>query len=332
MNVSKDQIEKLLRKTGQPVLSPEIRERIKRVLLVAFSDVTREPSRRYIHQETTSYHLSPIGMASIIIAVILIITGAGVAIASDSAKPGDALYGVDQALEQTRLNFTLNDTAKAEYLAKLAQEREKELTQLEAEGNVEETSAADEQVGKALDTATQTLERVRTEQEDKGNEHAAETLSNVEDKLSELQQRHEERTQQRIQIEVKISNGTAKVEIRGGGVESTFTLTTDDVNQIVAQIVQRTGLTESDVRAALKLEYENQNEEQGDTNTNENENKSANENENKNENRNANLNADTSSSLNANEDTHDSQSVNENRNTNKDKANDQTDSSNESDN
>ena len=49
-------------------------------------------------------------MTGAIIAIFLLLTGGGVVAASDSAKPGDTLYGIDLAVERAELSIKKNKT------------------------------------------------------------------------------------------------------------------------------------------------------------------------------------------------------------------------------
>lgn len=191
-------------------------------------------------------------MLPILIAVVIIFAGTGTVIASDAAKPGDALYGVDRAIESVRLNFTLSDTAKANFEVARAQEREEERLLV----GDDDSDDAEEHVNRALEQAENTLERVTEEQAEKGNERAQQKLTNVSLKLSELRARHEARVRESLQIEVRTQGNATTVEVRGSGIETTFTLGTADLNTIVAAIVERTGLAEADIRAVMDVETE----------------------------------------------------------------------------
>lgn len=54
------------------------------------------------------------GMVGIVLVAVLALTAAtgGVAYASDGAGSGDALYGIDTAIEQARLRITRNPSAQ----------------------------------------------------------------------------------------------------------------------------------------------------------------------------------------------------------------------------
>ncbi len=68
-------------------------------------------------------------IVSIVLAV-LIIGGTSTAVLADSAKPGDALYPVDQVMESIQNRMSKKQTTRANFLAKISNERAQELLQL----------------------------------------------------------------------------------------------------------------------------------------------------------------------------------------------------------
>jgi adenosylmethionine-8-amino-7-oxononanoate aminotransferase len=79
------------------------------------------------------------GFAPLIILGLIAILGmggAGVAAASDSARPGDALYTVDQFTERVKMAFMNSPEAQAKFLATLASERLEEAQSLAEENRV----------------------------------------------------------------------------------------------------------------------------------------------------------------------------------------------------
>lgn len=62
-------------------------------------------------------------MIGALIALLVVLGGGGVVAASNSAVPGDALFGVDLAVEKAKINFTGNDDKKNELRVKFADER-----------------------------------------------------------------------------------------------------------------------------------------------------------------------------------------------------------------
>ena len=69
--------------------------------------------------------------------IVSLIAGGGAVVAADDAVPGDALYGLDQALESVQLGVTQNSAARANLQKKLATERLQEADTLEAAGETE---------------------------------------------------------------------------------------------------------------------------------------------------------------------------------------------------
>ena len=70
----------------------------------------------------------------------------------------------------------------------------------------------------------------------------------------------EEKDEDKIEIEVEIEDGKAEVEVEFGTTDMEFELNTTDVDEIVAEIVARTGLDEEIVRANLEVETEDDDE------------------------------------------------------------------------
>lgn len=65
-----------------------------------------------------------------IILAILIAGGAGTAVLADNAKPGDVLYGLDVAMEEMQENWSMSQSKRANFLARLSEERAEELLAL----------------------------------------------------------------------------------------------------------------------------------------------------------------------------------------------------------
>ena len=62
-------------------------------------------------------------MIGALIALLVVLGGGGVVAASNSAVPGDALFGVDLAVEKAKINFAGSDEKKNELRVKFADER-----------------------------------------------------------------------------------------------------------------------------------------------------------------------------------------------------------------
>lgn len=220
-------------------------------------------------------------MIPIIIAIALVLSGAGTAFAADQAKPGDALYPLDRAIERVTYNFAISDTAKANMLTKFAAERENEQTALVAEGRTEDARQAAEDTKQALENAITVIDRVQAKHEENNQTQAAQTLTNVEEKLQEIQNRFTERQREEVKnkvknalgevkIEATTTNGQTVVNLKYNGQEVHYTLDTTDINAIIASIQDRTGMNADDIKTLLKLQSEDTNtsDETEDTATN----------------------------------------------------------------
>ncbi len=62
-------------------------------------------------------------MIATLLAVVVILGGGGVVAASNSAVPGDALYGIDQAVEKVQIKLANSEEKKSELKVKFAEER-----------------------------------------------------------------------------------------------------------------------------------------------------------------------------------------------------------------
>ena len=99
--------------------------------------------------------------------VIAIIAGTGgVAYAADGAVPGDALYGVDQAVESVRLNLASSPEATTELLLSFSEERLIEAKALPGNENQYRRQVALTGYGETISLLAQTL--ARAEDTDRG--------------------------------------------------------------------------------------------------------------------------------------------------------------------
>ncbi len=253
---------------------------------------------------------------AVMLAVIIILAGAGTAIAADHAKPGDSLYPVDRALEQVAYNFSLSDTAKADMLVKFADEREEEQAALAQTNRTQDAEQASHETEQALQNATEVIDRVQAEHGEDDKSRSAETLSKVEEKLNEIQNRYTERHREEVkdrvknalgevEIEATIKNGQATVKLHYNGQEIKYALDTADINAIIASVQQRTNLSADDIRALLKIETEDESSDDSHQSTNANTNAAINTNRQKengdssNQNRNTNTRIDDSRNTNS---------------------------------
>ena len=95
---------------------------------------------KYSHMKQT--YSNQAGFVPVIIIVIAVVVGffgggAGLAIISDSAKPGEALFSVDVIAEKVQEMITFNAEAKADFRTEVVQERLQEIEEMLSEKGVE---------------------------------------------------------------------------------------------------------------------------------------------------------------------------------------------------
>jgi hypothetical protein len=104
------------------------------------------------------------------IIAILLAGGVGTAALADSATPGSALYGLDQAMERIQERFTTRAEAKAQLWARFSEERAEELAVLRGMSLEEMTEKArerwEERHQRAIDHLAASLERTNALQEE----------------------------------------------------------------------------------------------------------------------------------------------------------------------
>lgn len=114
----------------------------------------------------------------IIIAAIIAL-GGGTATLANSAKPGDALYPVDQLVERIQEKLTTNPEARTQLLALFADERVSELADIEKIDPAKLTETAkqkwEEHRQEAIDRVTTSIAKVTTNQDKFKERLAAET-------------------------------------------------------------------------------------------------------------------------------------------------------------
>ena len=278
-----------LRASGTVPLSDETKKRLMRAILLSYqTDDGRPQTEDRDNKRSSFFSLHP--MIPTIILVVLLALGTGTALAADRAKPGDALFGIDQALERTRLSFTLSAETKAQVAADIAEERQEEQQELEKENRLAALDEANRHVDKALEQATETLEKVRDNVDAKdATDRASDALLKVEEKLTNLQVRHQETIAKAVTVlteaEVKLYPTYAFVKIELKDKKSSFRLETVDRNAIIREIAKRTGVAESAIRSVVKFETVDDEVKNTNTTPEEQENENVNQ-ENKNENTN----------------------------------------------
>jgi len=167
---------------------------------------------------------SPMFTSLMILAVVVLGAG-GTAYASDSARPGDILFPVDQVVEKARLAITTNVEAKNELRIRYAEERMKEVEELSVRGSVSTgttTPSVDDSdnrrdMSTGLELAASVLADVSA---DLSNETARARLNAIVEKLNNRidDLSDEERSDLRGNIEVRIGDDDgsddSRIEIR----------------------------------------------------------------------------------------------------------------------
>ena len=129
------ELEPLLRMTQQmkilteigprPAFSQNARLRLENQLAMPEKAVTFERLNRHIGQKPKLLVQRRVSMLQLILAVVLALTATtgGVAYAANASNPGDALHGVELAMEQAQVNLTPNASGKLELRIAFAQKR-----------------------------------------------------------------------------------------------------------------------------------------------------------------------------------------------------------------
>lgn len=137
----------------QPDRFDEVIESLRRV--PPPDDIQRARAKRDFLQQAARYREEPrvpsrpagrrvLRMVAVVVAVLaaFVLMGAGVARASDAAAPGDALYGVDLAVEKLQLKLTRDPAQAVSLRLSHAAERLAEAEQLTDSGQSQEADAA----------------------------------------------------------------------------------------------------------------------------------------------------------------------------------------------
>lgn len=177
-------------------LHPLVQQQIKQRLVAAASSPLQPqaPVSRLVRQER-----SIMFMRYLIATVLGIVVLGGTVYGSNNAKPGDWLFFVKKTKETVELSLTTSTEAKAKLQTRFANERLKELEQInnQTQVNIQAQTRAETEVS----TAINVLNEVRAKLETKGNAAAAAAVGETVEKLQEKfsQQKREFKTQALIQ-------------------------------------------------------------------------------------------------------------------------------------
>ncbi len=154
-------------------------------------------------------------MAPLIVVLMLALGGGGVALASDNAKPGDALYSLDRAMENIHLRLVTDEASRDELTQKLTSERMQELRDIIDE----EITLAPSNDAVAIDTASSTA------------------------------------TSSALYIDASTYTDTTVVKMEFGGQQFYFETTATDLPGVIAAIAERFPmLTVEQISDAVSLE------------------------------------------------------------------------------
>ena len=125
----------------------EFRDRARHQLQAAFRDMEEKQRRPFF-----IWNWQPRwATAAVTIALVLLISGGGTAAAAAGSMPGDTLYPVKLATEQTRLAFTFTDLGKAEVYTELADKRVDEIIYLVEQNKPNQIETTSERLNGHLD-------------------------------------------------------------------------------------------------------------------------------------------------------------------------------------
>lgn len=130
---------------------PNIEDELKRIRFRTLDAHERDGvwktivTRRAESVSAASFNFGLKPMTALLVALAVLFSGTGVVVASDAAKPGDALFGVDLALERVRISLA-SEERRNEIAREQAQERLEEIQKLRGDGSVDDDQSIDGQV------------------------------------------------------------------------------------------------------------------------------------------------------------------------------------------
>ncbi|MDE2311818.1 MAG: hypothetical protein KGJ93_01870 [Patescibacteria group bacterium] len=182
-------------------LSPQRLDNVKQRVLLAIRQMPRPAATKEIQRPAWTIRLVSWARPAAAVLLGLSLVG-GTALASTGAKPGDILYPVKRATETIRLDLAVSEEAKANLQSQFAQERLKELRQLRqttktpqspnqttppplkedaAESTTSQPSTlqlkAQAEASLEVNSALQSLQKVKLKLEAKGDDQAAGAIS-----------------------------------------------------------------------------------------------------------------------------------------------------------
>jgi len=150
-------IEHLLN-TTRPELTPPERvhmwEAISSTLTPAPGNLIPSPFYRIVHAHRGAFALALI--------VVMLMSGSATVVTAEAARPGDALFPLDQAIERVRIRFAKNDDDRVRLANTFTEERLGELRSIVGErrttASSTDDSSDDERVGEAVDALMRVMD------------------------------------------------------------------------------------------------------------------------------------------------------------------------------
>lgn len=126
---------------------PNIEDKLKNIRFRDLDGNEREAlwrtitTKKSMHSSPLSFNLALKPMTALLIALAVLFSGTGIVAASDAAKPGDALFGIDLAVERLKMSLASDDN-RNELARTFAQERLEEIQKLRGDGSVDDDNAS----------------------------------------------------------------------------------------------------------------------------------------------------------------------------------------------
>ncbi|KKQ35386.1 MAG: hypothetical protein US50_C0016G0016 [Candidatus Nomurabacteria bacterium GW2011_GWB1_37_5] len=203
-------------------------------------------------------------MIALFIAVLVAVGIGGTAIVSDNARPGDALFGIDQAVENVRISLAGKEK-KNKLRVRFAEERIKEVRELKEEGDEADDSAEsltdeeDENITTSIESALDLLTDL-----DEAEETDNALLEGLADDLTGYLENLPADARVQVsddRLRIKFEGGPEKIEIKDQGDDKTKI----DVRTEEGRL--RVEVKDGQIEIKTKLEESENNDSSDDTTT-----------------------------------------------------------------
>ena len=205
--------------TTRPELTPPERVHMWEVISLTLTpvpvNIIPSPFYRILHA-----HRSAFALASI---VVILMSGSATVVTAEAARPGDALFPLDQAIESVRLRLARNDDDRGRLANTFAEERLGELRSIVGERapSTSETTITHDnaRVGTAIDALMRVMDE--SEMSDTAREQLYTHLFTEIDALSidvQVEDTGSDTKKNRERVKVQNDDSGSKIEIRTEGV------------------------------------------------------------------------------------------------------------------